>query len=741
MTGSWKSELRKAGAVSTRILREEGIVSLLLKTLEKLRRREFRILEAPAAERQKVLYDSVISRSMENNSFREIYENMLLNASSNLRDEPHGATSTTPISNDVKLVAFYLPQFHPIPENDRWWGKGFTEWTNVSKAVPQFVGHYQPRLPGELGFYDLRVIDVQKRQIELAKQHGIYGFCYYYYWFNGKRLLEQPLNQFLSHTEVQFPFCVCWVNENWTRRWDGLDNQILLAQTYPENWHLNFIKDLTNILRDERYIRVGQRPLLLVYNPAQLPSAKHVLNDWRAYCKQFGVEDPYIAAIQSFGFSDPRPLGFDAAVEFPPHRTDDIRLAEITNDVELLNPNFAGKIYDYREMVERQRSRDDRPPFDHFLGVMTDWDNEPRHVGTGITYAFSTPGLYARWLRWACQRTVATMSKEKRFVFINAWNEWAEGAYLEPDRKNGYGYLQATSAVLQSLVREKGADSPSKDYTSQEFDEIRKRHDTAVILHLYYPEMFEEIWSYIENLRGNFDLFVSIPINVTFDDEQIHRRHRSAQVWRCDNRGRDMAPFLHIFPQLYHLNYNYICKIHSKASTHRTDGDLWRRDIYAKLLGSNEQISKIKQALKRTEVGVVAAAGHVLPSEDYWGVEIAKNRSGVSYLCEEAELDAGDQQFTFVAGSMFWFKPPALGLLAALRIPNDAFEAELGQRDGTLAHGFERFLGLLTEQSGFTIAEIDTEGCIHTPRFGPGITRNFQWASATSMDVDIEPQG
>jgi O-antigen biosynthesis protein len=349
----------------------------------------------------------------------------------------------------VKLIAFYLPQFHPIPENDEWWGKGFTEWTHVARAVPQFLGHYQPRLPGELGFYDLRVLDVQKRQLELARKYGIFGFCFHYYWFAGKRLLDLPLKQFLDNTSLDFPFCLCWANENWTRRWDGLDDEVLVAQAHSPQDDLAFIESVEPILRDKRYIRVNGRPLLIVYRPSLLPDPRQTAQRWRdAAKKQFG--DLYLVAVQAFETVDPRRLGFDAAVEFPPHK-----LAEgapvLSNQMEIINPDYQGVICDYSYMVDAAK-KIYRSDFTLFRGVCPSWDNDARKPGRGITYQNSTPALYQEWLAEACRYTAKEPDPDKRLVFINAWNEWSEGAYLEPDRRYGYAYLQATANALKKFA-------------------------------------------------------------------------------------------------------------------------------------------------------------------------------------------------------------------------------------------------------------------------------------------------
>src|SRR5258706_11814797 len=266
----------------------------------------------------------------------------------------------------VKLIAFYLPQFHPIIENDNWWGRGFAEWSNVSKAVPQFAGHYQPHLPGELGFYDLRLPEVEERQVELARKYGIHGFAFYYYWFNGKRLLEKPLDNYLHNQNINFPFCVCWANENWTRRWDGLENDILIAQEHTSESDVSFIRDLAPLLRDPRYIHIGGRPLIIVYRAQLLPEPANTAKRWREYCRQEGLGDPYLVAVQAFGFDNPRKIGFDAAIEFPP-------LAQktplnINSSMKILNPQYQGKIYSYYDVIRNFGYRK-LPNFKLFRGV------------------------------------------------------------------------------------------------------------------------------------------------------------------------------------------------------------------------------------------------------------------------------------------------------------------------------------------------------------------------------------
>ncbi len=345
----------------------------------------------------------------------------------------------------VQVIAFYLPQFHPIPENDEWWGPGFTEWTNVTAGKPLFEGHHQPQLPADLGFYDLRVRDVQRRQVELARAYGIAGFCFYYYWFAGRRLLEAPLDGFAGDDDIDLPFCVCWANENWTRAWNGLDQDVLIGQAHSPEDDLRCIEDLGRYLRHRRYVRIDGKPLVIVYRPSLLPDAAGTAARWRGWCRDHGIGEIHLAYTQSFDVVDPGRIGFDSAIEFPPNLTD---TPDVAAGVDGLDPDFRGSIYDWSVFPARSE-RYAAPPYPLFRTVNCGWDNTARRGATATVWVNSTPAGYRRWLENAIADTQRRMADpDRRLVFVNAWNEWAEGAHLEPDRKYGFAWLEATRQAL-----------------------------------------------------------------------------------------------------------------------------------------------------------------------------------------------------------------------------------------------------------------------------------------------------
>jgi 2-polyprenyl-3-methyl-5-hydroxy-6-metoxy-1,4-benzoquinol methylase len=347
------------------------------------------------------------------------------------------------------LIAFYLPQFHPIKENDEWWGKGFTEWSNVVRAKPNFKGHYQPHLPSDLGFYDLRVPEVMEQQVDMAKKYGISGFCYYYYWFNGHRLLERPLDNMLKSGKPNFPFCICWANENWTRRWDGSEDEVLIAQKHTPDTDAKFIRDVIPILKDQRYIRLNGKPILLVYRINLFPDPVNTVRIWRNICAEEGLPSIHLCAVQSFGISDPRPFGFDSAVEFPPHTE---RALVDPKSIPDIAADFNGYLEDYIEIVHQQITRP-LPDYPWHRGIMPGWDNTARRGKRAHILINASISAYEIWLRALVQQTLANSTTDENLIFINAWNEWAEGNHLEPDKKHGYGYLEATRRALNLGVK------------------------------------------------------------------------------------------------------------------------------------------------------------------------------------------------------------------------------------------------------------------------------------------------
>ena len=354
--------------------------------------------------------------------------------------------SDTDITTDIRAIAIYLPQFHKIEENSRWWGEGFTEWTNVRSAESYYQGHYQPHVPhSDIGYYDLNDESVLERQAEMAREHGIEGFCFYYYWFKGKRLLEMPTDRMLASGNPDFPFCLCWANENWTRTWDGGDQQILMSQDYSEKNNERIIRDLIPAFRDKRYIRVNGSPLLIVYRPSSIPDFPEVAKLWRKICREEGIGEVYLCGKRSFSHTSSEDLGLDATIQFPPLLT---RPEEARSYKKIkVVPEFKGHIHDYRELASKNAYLDERIG-KIFSGICPSWDNTARRKERATSWINSSAENYYKWLKVLVERTRNKFSPEERLIFINAWNEWAEGCHLEPDEKYGYAWLNATREAL-----------------------------------------------------------------------------------------------------------------------------------------------------------------------------------------------------------------------------------------------------------------------------------------------------
>ena len=357
------------------------------------------------------------------------------------------------MNKSARIIAFHLPQFHPTPENDEWWGKGFTEWTNVAKAKPLYPGHYQPHVPADLGFYDLRLPEARHAQAELAREYGIEGFCYYHYWFgNGRRVLERPVNEILASGEPDFPFCLCWANHSWNNIWQGTADRTLIEQTYPGMAdHKQHFEWLLNAFKDPRYITVEGKPLFLIFSPMDVPDLPNVMEYWRELAAGAGFAGLYLVRVNYRMRQDwdPTSVGLDASTWQPlPPKDGHLPTRYIMRKILRF---IAGKkssltVYDYAEVMENL-IRKSAPNFPDYPTVLPNWDNTPRSNENGLVLHGSTPELFRKLLRRAFG-LIADNPPEKRIIFVKAWNEWAEGNYLEPDQLHGLSYLNIVKEEL-----------------------------------------------------------------------------------------------------------------------------------------------------------------------------------------------------------------------------------------------------------------------------------------------------
>lgn len=356
-----------------------------------------------------------------------------------------------PSSGVPRVFAFYLPQFHPIDQNDWAHGSGFTEWTNVIKSKPLFPGHYQPRIPGELGYYDLRSVDVMREQIDLALSYGISGFCFYYYYFQGKKLLYKPIENYIK-SDMTAPFFFLWANENWSKRWDGGDKEIIIAQDHSAEDDLVFIQELVPTFQDDRYVKVDGRPILMVYKAHLFPDINATTDRWREEAVRHGFPGLYLVMVDDW-FQDPlhpRAMGFDATYEIPGNTVPQNVLSDQI-DAEDLPEDFTGRIVDYRKFASFHMGRN-APDYRRHKTVMLPWDNTPRYASRAIIHINTENDAYRWWLTQIMLDTAKNSPPEERIVFLHSWNEWCEGTYVEPDGRNGRRYLEETKAAIDDVT-------------------------------------------------------------------------------------------------------------------------------------------------------------------------------------------------------------------------------------------------------------------------------------------------
>jgi lipopolysaccharide biosynthesis protein len=355
------------------------------------------------------------------------------------------------IHEDVQVLTYYLPQFHPIPENDLWHGEGFTEWTKVRAANPLFEGHYQQHIPHpDIGYYLLDSPDTLRRQAEMMQKSGVHGQVFYHYWFSGKLILEEPAQLLLNTPDIRMRFCFCWANENWTRRWDGNENEILLSQNYSAQDAHDFIHYLIPFFKDSRYIKVEDRPVLFVYRPSSIPDSQEYLDVWKRECEKAGIKQPYVVAVLTRGATNPKDFGMDAGVERVLHDWTAGAVPEIKKSLRCYQP-INGSVLSYDDVANFYMGQTEAKDFTYFRSLVPIWDNTARYGSETYMLHGSTPQSFQEWMESTIAYTQSTLPSDRRFVLINAWNEWAEGAHLEPDSRYGYGYLNSVGRALSGI--------------------------------------------------------------------------------------------------------------------------------------------------------------------------------------------------------------------------------------------------------------------------------------------------
>lgn len=496
--------------------------------------------------------------------------------------------------------------------------------------------------------------------------------------------METPLQQMLANPKVDIPFCMIWANENWTRRWDGRDNDVLIGQKHSIEDSRAMLGYLRPFLDDPRYIKIDGKPLFVIYRADIIPDMEKTLEVWRAQAKSFGFPGLYIVCAQTFGHRDPRKYGFDAAMEFPPHT---VRSEIIADEILGVEPTFSGSIYDYDQVVTNAVG-DLHTQYEYkvFPTATLSWDNTARKNKNATIFARFSVNRYAQWLSSNAERVAkdVRLSSDEKLIFVNAWNEWAEGAHLEPDQKHGYGYLAATKAVMANYATS-GARFLDPAYPKA------ARASFALIVHVHYEHTWPDIRDAITRVEDYHpDIYVTVTSLLLA--EMINRDFPNAIVEIVDNRGRDIRPFLHVLKKIAALGYTAVCKIHGKASSYRSDGNELRRSAFEALL-VKASIDRFEQD---TKLGILVPDGSLIEHSE-------KNLtySGTLTQAIAEELGLAQWRGSFPAGSMFWFRPDALAPLTQLGI-ND-FDIERGLADGTRAHAIERLFCAVCKSKGYSV--------------------------------------
>lgn len=563
------------------------------------------------------------------------------------------------ISPLVKLIAFYSPS---------------VSWENALKAKPAFKGHYQPHHPLHFGCYDLKQTEVMMEQAKLAKEYGIYGFSYHFYWSNDKAFMEEPLKAMLHNKMIDMPFCLTWMNE------DQIDFD-------KKSDALALFRHLIPYFKDARYVCIESKPVFIIYQTHSIVKMKQLADIWREEARKCGLLGIYLIAAKLPNTPKPEEIGFDALLEFPPDSFEE----KVKCHFKKKRLNSLKNIFDYQKTTQIL-AQTETPQYKLFRGVMLSFDSTTNPAEPGELYHNFTAKAYQHWLSHAVYITHEdkTRHDDEKMVFINAWNAWERGTHLEPDERSGFSYLQNTYDAI-------------KNYDKVLLPKImsvkpQKKNNYAVILHLFFEDLWPEIRQYLSSLNAvGFDLYVSV--TSVFVGAQVKQDFPDAYIQLVENRGRDILPFIKMLTLVEPLGYAAICKIHSKKSIHDEQvGKAVRTTLFDELLGSVEIVANIIAAFNaQRNLGLMAPKSMLLSHREFLG----NNEPNLNRLCQFMDLKGIDKDGFFPAGSMFWFRPQ--GLKKLLKIPEHFFGLEHGAVDGEYEHAVERFFCIAVQSEGYQV--------------------------------------
>lgn len=596
------------------------------------------------------------------------------------RGKQYGAPAPTACDADrcvVRPIAIYRPQVHAATRDAR---TNLSDWVKVIRAVPQFEGHYQPRVPIGPGYYDLRAPETLRQQIQLARHYGLHGFCFQYVWPRGSHVVS-PLDGFLADASLDFGFCLSWIGglEQW--RGDAGDRG-LAGQQLMHDDEAALLRGLARYLADPRYIRVNGRPLLIIDRPGLLASTAEAAARWRAEALRLGHPGLFLVAAGAAGVAHPLEIGFDAILESPPRDSGSVtRYADVAR-------NSAARYVAGATVIP---------------AAMTSWDTEARRPGHGTVVHGSTPQAFREWLEACFAQATRNAERGCPFVFINAWNDWTNAAYLEPDQAFGHAYIAAVASALQDHAR---PDAATEALVAAHNDQWRRRASRVCVAHLYYFDLVDDILSACLRIP-DLDLYLTVPRSwSTAQLRVVLAKVPNARIFLCANRGRDIWPFIVALSHAIAVDYAFVCKVHTKKSAHLGSGGMWRRSLVRDLLDPANVAAVTGMFVASPSVGLIAPGPALLPVND--AARLSNNRSRIEEFLRRwgrgGELDA-----LFPAGSMFWARTGALRPLLDLGLSEQDFEYELGQIDGTTAHAIERCFGICAAIGGYETAALPSE--------------------------------